>query len=190
MPKTEVTNACIKELQDEILDFTILIKPSTVTITADYKPPVEHQISRATRQKAARHYYSTSDFSLIYYDGRQDIGEKRIQSLTQAHRDMITNIYLHRFRATNLPNRSLLMLRLQIQCMLRRQAAGVAHENSTAALCSAREEAKAIRRTWKWTCDLELPNATIWANWRPQILNGEIEKWISEHKQCESYHGL
>lgn len=47
-----------QELQDMILDFTVAITPANVHIDEHYKPPVQLQINRATRSKAAATFYS------------------------------------------------------------------------------------------------------------------------------------
>ncbi|CAK1357965.1 unnamed protein product [Cercospora beticola] len=52
-----------QELQDMILDYTLLIEPTTVNITDRYQPPWQLSVNRRTRPLVAEHYYSTSTSS-------------------------------------------------------------------------------------------------------------------------------
>ncbi|KAM3424682.1 hypothetical protein BST61_g6669 [Cercospora zeina] len=52
-----------QELQDMILDYTLLVEPSTVTITDTYRPPWQLSVNRRTRPIVAQHFYSTSTFN-------------------------------------------------------------------------------------------------------------------------------
>lgn len=81
-----------QELQDNILDFTLLDPPSVVRIKAWYqKPPWQLSVNRRTRALVARHYYSFSTFQLGYgYRWERPITRAWLKSLSEQYRRVIT----------------------------------------------------------------------------------------------------
>ncbi|CAK1358008.1 hypothetical protein CB0940_07334 [Cercospora beticola] len=84
-----------QELQDEILDLTVAIKPTTVVIDKSYKPPWQLAIDQALRRKVAQDYYSSTIF--VVEDGRAKPPLLRswLTSLPADHTHLVSEIRLH-----------------------------------------------------------------------------------------------
>ncbi|KAF2164758.1 hypothetical protein M409DRAFT_24663 [Zasmidium cellare ATCC 36951] len=83
-----------QEVQDEILDHVLFIKPGEVTInTTSYTPPWQLHFNRATREKIAEHYYATSVFKISDADyGCFSVTSRWLKSLTAKHQAKVADI--------------------------------------------------------------------------------------------------
>lgn len=80
-------------MQDEILELTLVLRPTTVAVNRKYRPPWQLQVNRATGKKVAENYYATSTFFVKDQDDRVTrVLGFWLKSLTEEHHNAIVCI--------------------------------------------------------------------------------------------------